>query len=369
MDFVEEDSLRRQRTSQEEVEDENEELESVLPVDFDDQEIKLTHTEDKNWIIAEVKLLLILTFFAILGVLARKGLIVLTSYNGSFLGGVIWANFAACTVMGMLIQSNSFWLYAGSEKSKVLVYTGLTTGFCGTLSSFSSSMLEAFEKSANIEAGSSYHYPNKAYGIMQALAVLISHFTVSICGLHLGKHSIKNYEPPAIHFNNYLVLEYLVLVGGLLAWIAVALLMMIKGWRAWMFSCIMAPFGCWQRYYVSKLLNKKIKSFPLGTFTVNVTGTIMLAIFTLLNRGKLHSSGDPGRIVGTKLSCQILQGLSDGYCGALTTVSTFVVELYILKNPRSYKYGIASIIVAYCMMVLILGSYNWTIGLTDPLCS
>ena len=71
---------------------------------------------------------------AIWGVLVRKGLMLLTTYSGSFLSGVIWANFAACVVMGLAIDGEVFWIRLLEEKDypnkgAIPVYTGLTTGF------------------------------------------------------------------------------------------------------------------------------------------------------------------------------------------------------------------------------------------------
>lgn len=313
-------------------------------------------------IFEEVRLLLILTFFAIIGVLARKGITVLTTYNGAFVGGVIWANFTSCIIMGMMIQTERSWASIGL-KATIPLYVGLTTGFCGTFSSFSSLILEAFVKSADISIGKYYHYPNGAYGIMECASVIISHMAVSIAGLHFGKHLIKQHDPLIPRVN---LIEDIIAICGVLAWIAVICLIIIKSWRSWTFACIVSPIACWTRYYVSKLLNSRIKRFPLGTLTVNIFATLVLAILNLINRGKISGGG---RIVNTVLTCHMLQGLEDGYCGTLSTVSTFVVELYTIKSPQSYKYGFVSLAVSYIIMLLILGSYNWSVGLTDPLCS
>lgn len=310
----------------------------------------------------EVRILSILTFFAILGVLARKGLTVLTTYSGAYLGGVIWANFTACVVMGIMIESQRAWSGYGS-KTTIALYIGLSTGFCGSLSSFSSLVLEAFTKSADISIGKYYHYPNGAYGIMECASVVITHMCVSIAGLHLGKHLIKQYDPKIPHLR---FVENVLAICGVLAWIAVICLIAVKNWRSWIFSCIVGPIGCWTRFYTSKLLNPKFKRFPLGTFVCNVAATLLLAMLNLLSRGRT-ASGE--RIVKTVLSCHMIQGLDDGFCGALSTVSTFVVELYTIKSPNSYKYGFISLATSYICMLLILGSYNWTQGLTDPLCS
>lgn len=346
-----------------------ESLEEILPEDSRAMEEKdfekggvATEPKEKNRIFQEVRLLCILAFFAIIGVLARKGITVLTTYNGSFVGGVIWANFTSCIIMGMMIQTERSWESIGL-KATIPLYVGLTTGFCGTFSSFSSLILEAFVKSADISIGKYYHYPNGAYGIMECASVMISHMAVSIAGLHFGKHLIKQHDPLIPRVN---LVEDILAVCGILAWIAVICLIIIKSWRSWTFACIVSPIACWTRYYVSKLLNPKIKRFPLGTLSVNIFATLVLAILNLINRGKLSGGG---RIVNSVLTCHMLQGLEDGYCGTLSTVSTFVVELYTIKSPQSYKYGFFSLAVSYIVMLLILGSYNWTVGLTDPLCS
>ncbi|CDR37679.1 CYFA0S01e14796g1_1 [Cyberlindnera fabianii] len=312
----------------------------------------------------EVRLLCILSFFAIVGVLARKGITVLTTYDGSFLGGVIWANFAACVVMGLATQSSEFWKDEPVPKAKIQLYTGITTGFCGTFSSFSSLILEAFIKSADIQIGHYYHYRNGAYGIMECASVMISHICISIAGLHFGKHLMKFHDRKTPL--NIGILENVVAVAGIASWIAVIVLIVIKSWRSWTFACIVSPIACWTRFYVSKWLNPKVSGFPMGTFTVNVAASVILAILNLLNRGK---TSHDGRLVNSILSCHMIQGLEDGFCGTLSTVSTFVAELYTLKSPRSYRYGFVSLAVSYILMLLILGSYNWTIGLTDPLCS
>ena len=68
-------------------------------------------------------------------------------------------------------------------------------------------------------------------------------------------------------------------------------------------------------------------------------------------------------IVTNTIALHVLEGLDDGFCGGLTTVSTFVVELFGLKTLFSYRYGTISILVCFAGVVLILGSYNWSVGL------
>ncbi|KZZ90854.1 Camphor resistance CrcB protein [Moelleriella libera RCEF 2490] len=66
--------------------------------------------------------------------------------------------------------------------------------------------------------------------------------------------------------------------------------------------------------------------------------------------------------VALSLSGLVLQGVEDGFCGCLTTVSTWVAELAALKRRSAYVYGAASILVSFAAMVLIMGGLRWTDG-------
>jgi fluoride ion exporter CrcB/FEX len=323
---------------------------------------QLPPIENSTQIHREVHQLLILAFFAIFGALARVGIIKLTTYPGSYLSGVVWANFSSCLIMGLAVASENAWIY-DQPKNNTKLYVGITTGFCGTFSSFSSMVLDIFLQSIDMELVSHESYPNGGYGIMECLSVVITQMGLSISGFHLGRHMIHFYDPPFHHIHT---LENILAVAGVLAWIAVICLMAVSSWRAWCFTALIAPIACWMRYYVSLWLNPKNKQFPFGTFTVNIIAVTVLAVVVLLMRGKLKEGG---QIVTSELSCQILQGLDDGFCGTLSTVSTFVVELHNLRLGRSYIYAGSTIILGFCIMVVIVGSYNWAVGLTSPVCS
>jgi fluoride ion exporter CrcB/FEX len=328
-------------------------------------------------VLLHTRQLLVLALFAILGVLARRGLTLLTTYNGSYVSGVIWANFTSCLIMGMLDGSSNVWNHPNNNKNNsknknnktdIVLYVGLTTGFCGSLSSFSSLILEMFLESADLNVGGNAGYRNAGgYGIMQFFSVLISQLCVSCGGFQLGRHLAQFYDPivrpPA---GGLKLVEDLCVWGGLASWIAVVCLIVVKGWRSWVFSCIVSPVACWLRYYVSKQLNPRNKDFPWGTFTINVLATLILAVLTIVNRGKTPH----GRIIGDQLSCHLVNGLEDGFCGTLSTVSTFVVELYKIRKTagKSHIYGAVTVLVSYSVMVVILGSYSWTQGLDDPVC-
>ena len=109
--------------------------------------------------------------------------------------------------------------------------------------------------------------------------------------------------------------------------------------------------GTLTRYVLSIVLNPRLKLLPVGTLVANEFGTSLLAMFHALQG--LNHPVSPG-------ACAILQGLDDGYCGCLTTVSTFASELRALGTRKGLLYGTISIGLGQILMVLILGSAVWT---------
>ena len=68
------------------------------------------------------------------------------------------------------------------------------------------------------------------------------------------------------------------------------------------------------------------------------------------------------------MGCQILQGVQDGFCGCLTTVSTWVGEINGLRRRSAYLYALASVLSGLGLMVVIMGSVRWSVGWSPPVC-
>lgn len=136
----------------------------------------------------------------------------------------------------------------------------------------------------------------------------------------------------------------------LLLWLAAALITAyVPEWRGIvMFSLLFAPFGTWLRFYLSDL-NIRYTTFPLGTFLANALGTAILATCVALQRTGSRSV----------LQCQVLQGFDDGFCGCLTTISTFVAEIGKLNRSQTYRYVLASWVTGQLLMLVILGSVDF----------
>lgn len=136
----------------------------------------------------------------------------------------------------------------------------------------------------------------------------------------------------------------------LLMWLASILITVYVGkWRGIVsFALVMSPLGAWLRFQLSRL-NLRYDAFPIGTFMANMLGTAVLGMLLALQY-------TPGK---TLLQCQVIQGIEDGFCGTLTTVSTFIVELKKLERKHAYVYALVSWGVGQLLMLVILGSVQF----------
>jgi fluoride ion exporter CrcB/FEX len=349
-----------------------------------------------------------LILFSILGTLARLGLQALTSYPGApVVFSSIWPNFAGSLVMGFLTEDRMLFshewgipTYANelrkarsgdatpgdlaaakkahaAMKKTIPLYIGLATGFCGSFTSFSSFIRDIFLALSNnlsTPGVSTIPHRNGGYSFMALLAVAILTISLSLSGLFLGAHLAIATEPiiPAIPYPvTRKILDRIAVFLALGCWLGAVLLSALPPdrfsrpgaselWRGRAtFALVFAPLGCLTRFYASLYLNGKVASFPLGTFSVNVFGTAVLGMAWVLAHVPL----------GGTVGCQVLQGVEDGFCGCLTTVSTWVAELNALRRRHAYVYGAVSVAVSLAVLVIIMGSLRWTRGFGELLCT
>lgn len=200
---------------------------------------------------------------------------------------------------------------------------------------------------------------------MALLAVVITTIALCMSGLFIGAHiaiASEAYTPNLSFKVCRKIIDPLMVFVAWGCWLGAVILTIFppdrhtnspETWRGRaLFALVFAPLGCLGRFYASLYLNGKIASFPLGTFVVNIFGTAILGMSYDLQHVPL------GGVVG----CQVLQGIEDGFCGCLTTVSTWVSELSSLRRRHAYRYGAASVIVALCVLIVIMGSMQWTRG-------
>ncbi|KIW21061.1 hypothetical protein PV08_01640 [Exophiala spinifera] len=345
--------------------------------------------------ITEFVTLSYLVFFSLLGTLARLGVNAITLYpNTPVTSRVLWANLGGSLVMGFLAEDRRLFRHEwgspdlnasaaahGKIKKTIPLYIGLATGFCGSFTSFSSFIRDCFLALTNDLVGpsptSAYHSETKihsrngGFSFLALTAILILHPALSLAGLNTGAQLALLLQPVTptipVRLTRYL-LDPAVVILGFGCWLgAVFLAIWPPGdhvhWRfRAVFPLVFAPPGCLLRYYVSKHMNAIVPSFPLGTFVVNIAGTGILGMAFDLQ----HASGAGASSAN---ACAVLQGIMEGFCGCLTTVSTWVAELNGLRRRHGWVYGLTSVGVGLGLMVIVMGSMGWTIGFETPVCS
>ncbi|KAF2706031.1 hypothetical protein K504DRAFT_386887 [Pleomassaria siparia CBS 279.74] len=358
-----------------------------------------------------------LILFAILGTLAHLGVEWLTFYPGApVIFSELWANVGGTLVLGYLSEDRRLFrqewgkVRLGKEKdsafdsaskrerhrkvkSTIPLYIGLATGFCGSFTSFSSFMRDTFfalsndlpspinhpSPSGTIPNTSSTVPRNDGHSFMALVAVIFITIALCFAALKIGAHI-------AIFLDSYMLvlhfdflrkfLDRIIVFVAFGAWVGAIIMAIIppdrpggpnsKGswaketWRGQaIFACVFAPVGCLIRFYASLHLNGIKDSFPLGTFCVNIFGTAVLGMAYDLQ----HVAFGDGRLAGGSIvSCQVLQGIMDGFCGSLTTVSTWMLEINSLKRVHGYIYGMTSVGAGLAILVAVMGSVRWTVG-------
>ncbi|KXX78953.1 putative fluoride ion transporter CrcB [Madurella mycetomatis] len=408
-------SLEQVRT-QEQEHSREQRVQSQLPARDQPEREKPEEVEfDVSRLLTQLYTVSYLILFSILGTLARLGLQALTTYPGApTIFSSIWPNFAGSLVMGFLSEdrklfydqpnsstrqnrkrrdeedggnpsddsstANSPPVGAGATKKTIPLYIGLATGFCGSFTSFSAFIRDMFLTLSN-DLSTTISEPtvgtrNGGYSFLALLAVLLTTLSLSLSALFLGAHLAIALQPilPSLPPRpTRRVLDRVAAILGWGCWLGAAAMSVWPPdrdpgpsvWRgAAMFALVFAPLGCLLRFFVSLKLNGRLAGFPLGTFVANVLGTAVLAMAWDLS----HSSPGPAG-GGGLVACQVLKGgIQDGFCGCLTTVSTWVAEMTALRRKHAYVYGGASVVAGLAVAVAIMGGWRWSPGFEGGSC-
>lgn len=353
----------------------------------------------------EMKLLPIwsaLILFSFIGVLIRIGIIRLHSYPSPAVAPTIYAQAVGSFIMGFVNYQKGWWMVHSYP-----FYVGLTTGLSGSITSFSTYMLTVFLELFHID------YVGKldrtvGEGVMAGIAIIVSTIGLSTASVVVGGHAsmipflhlrsyvripsrididdydaelkdmnkirlMKSRQNPTLHeclhtpfkalqkltheYTTLTTVEKLLVWSALLSIILFALLIgFIRTEIGLLFACLFGPVGTLIRYHTATLnVTYGVKhAFPMGTYLVNMIGTALIGVFFIFQYDT------PG--VGLSgYGCGIMMGLIDGFCGCLTTVSAFIVELRTLPRAKdSWRYAVASVGVGQCLLVLIVGSVFWS---------
>ena len=95
----------------------------------------------------------------------------------------------------------------------------------------------------------------------------------------------------------------------------------------WLYVCLGTALGAPARYLTDRVIQARHDTlFPWGTLTVNVTGSLIVGV---LLGATTHRSVPP----------VLVAGLGTGFCGALTTYSTFAYESVRLAEDGAWLFA------------------------------
>ncbi|XP_065848133.1 fluoride export protein 1-like [Euphorbia lathyris] len=325
-----------------------------------------TPTKDKETPRLEyISCLIYLSFFAVLGVLARY---LVMKFFGPTVAGVTSENSPIyiglpCNMVSSFLMG---WLgivfrdeIAGLSDHLAI---GLTTGFLGSLSSFSTwnqKMLELFVNGQYVFAfvGFLLGFFLIAYSIRLGIGT-------AKCLKEVVKERTK-YKTGSFGCkfkHRHLVVMAVLLVMLCVLWSVSGKLLKndfdSEGGSLWM-ACLVAAPGVWIRWFLARLngrglgKTRQLKWVPFGTLIVNVSSATIMGGLSFLQKE-----------VEEKKYHTILIGIKLGFSGCLSTISAFIAEYNAMeessKNWRAYAYAFTTLLLSFVFGILIYCVPIWT---------
>lgn len=298
------------------------------------------------------------------GTLLRLGLVGLNTYSGQSIQPLIWAQAVGCLVMGWASQAHTKRALEAWHPAFVVL---CTTGLAGSCTSFSSWVLQVYQAFSNDE-----HWDRHGlHSVMDALTQTGATLGLGLAGLWAGQAvaealPLDRMPIPAIPRS---WAAAILAIAGALTWVGAALLCgLYTSYRDVTLSVVLAPAGAllrWQlaRFNVPRRASepqplRQWRAWPWGTALANVLATLLLAACVTLQRTRGH----------TRIACDALQGVLDGFAGTLSTVSTLMLELTAMRPMRTaFAYVFTSWATGVVVCLCLIGVPTWTMSL-PPTC-
>ncbi|KAJ2409755.1 hypothetical protein GGI10_004647 [Coemansia sp. RSA 2530] len=328
--------------------------------------------------------ILSLVFFSMIGVLVRVHLNRLFTYAGAPVYSLIWVQLLGCFIMGMSMRLKGVLLSYSPALN-----TGITTGLCGSITTFSSWQLLLLQQFFNTTRSDHSQFRN----FLGGMSVLATTLGCSVAAIRLGQmigdelriafnYFLARSTPaeiqvtkvetamfttePTGHRDGWLAwdkwakFDIALAAGGVAGAIASTVVVALAPrTRSVSIALLFGPLGTILRWQLASLntqprqnsryLPRVLVGLPLGTLIANVLGSAILSIIYILQTGAV--------VRPSAASCYVLAAVSDGFCGCLTTISTFAAETTTMRSRPSMLYAGISIVVAQAFFILISGIY------------
>lgn len=289
-----------------------------------------------------------------------------TQFLPDFVSSFFLANIVGSFIMGIFVPLDKLF-----SPSYMAWYIGVTTGYCGSCTTFSTWQKVTAEKLVN---GQLFD------GLMTLLFTFCTSYMALIFGKHIGEAifqrpvrcwrgqrfgevavTITNTDMSTTQvglgssFSRYMYLLIVTVCMSAAIWIALFLDTSSESRRKWWVAAALGPIGSLTRYFLL-LNNRNRPTFPLFTFIVNVCAsvisTVILAVFVRL-------SGEDKNEKWMAYDLWFNYGVGAGILGCFSTVSTFVNELRKLSDTNmfyAYRYGLLSVLVSQILCVAIVST-------------
>lgn len=312
---------------------------------------------------------------AYLGAGVREGMYYYKIWRVETNYSIMYSQILGCFVMGFMVHHKKYLFEQTNSRFHRVLYTSITTGLCGCITTFSSWSVEC-NKSLFLQSDFSWGNDIGSYNggrTFEWIVCMWAGVVVPMAALRSGIHVAEFFSPynntayalskdpnsssfntiPPLRSDNRRSEIILLALFSICTLIMMTLPTAIyESWFFLTFSAVLGFLGAYTRYQLSKMNKwKGYAHFPIGTFIANVFGTWTLGIFLSLSKYVV----DYHNVVVQSL----LFALGVGFCGCLTTVSTFVNEIENLPVKNSYVYGIATNLVAQVGLVLFLNIQGW----------
>ena len=313
-------------------------------------------------------------YFSILGSLLRLCLVLISQQHSEYIEYLFFSlspNIFGCIVMGFATQfkkkAEAYYL--------VFAYLGLTTGFCGSLTSFSTWIYKLTLDFVTLPQGTKpsdivvIFITNIIVIFLELLLFIISHKI----GEYFAKLAIKLkellFESDDISLNeesshstyNYIkdIMNMMIFVVVIIFFIAVmpnlhiAPITILNSPLFLLFFTFSSMLGAICRYFIGFWFNDpNSRYFPqFGTFLSNMIACILLSVSTFNNE---NPEIDNSHLYYDGVYNSLIISIQFGFCGCLSTISTFIAEVCTIKFHQSIIYIIASTVVAQVLIFILI---------------
>ena len=293
------------------------------------------------------------------GVAARIYLSKLGRFDGVPQFSSLYAQLVGTAIMGTLVAHKTL-----LQKRHKIFYTALTTGLCGSMTTFSSWNLEAALSLLQLNSSSlsPLQGPDNGRRAVTFLTILLLGLSAPIGALKLGSSVANSIAPrfqstccaaPIAFCTKRWISAISIFIGWTLVTGGVVCLILID--LQLLFSLLLGCVGTYLRWCLSRLdkCQRCVRRFPLGTFLANVSGAWIIGL-THVAAAFFYAEGTSDTLL------MLLGGVSTGFCGCLTTVSSLIDQLCTLPFHCACLYAFSSIACAQAGLITTLAVFAWT---------